>query len=672
MVNNVNLRDIHDALLKTIDEDPDLQVKTLISVHFAQKNVKELIILSKSSHTEVREIVALSLQEYSRKVEIIDPLLEWFENEKDEATIEKLFYTLSKTFQLTFEEEKLKKAGFFLEGMIDSEVHPHFSLQLLGYCPMSVTENFFLEKLKKYRFNNKVRQSLFKGIYNFGKKYQQMPDSLQNKLIEVVGTTYETPELRKICLEALGEIKNQEVIDLLEFIIETDHNPFLRKRGVEILGKWQVVELSSLLINKLRFDGIPDVRAACALSLGLMASFEALPDLSEALELDPSFSVREAAAEALGNLKSQQAIAALVRGLEDQDSYVRSTSAWSIEQLKPDKELIIKVCKAVESTEQDINIRTGMITVLARMNTIPDTVKCLTRLFKKDRTPIRELILEALENFVPFLRKNDSFLENDLSFILETLVKSSSFSLRAAICTFLGHLKVDSTFTFLLDRLKNDNDLLVKRQAAWGISNLGFVNHKEIIYSLLDDKDYRNLVPLLLEILTAWCDIEDVNLAINYLKPECEVDWRIRAVELLTAIISSTRIELSEKLTSSMIHTMTKLLKNDPASNVRAASAYSLGHFSVNEEYDALILPTLLDAIKTEKIYTVRELAAQAIGYRGQGDNEVVIELFKLINYDLEKDPSIRYFAALALLNYEENIRNSSKNNKESTIHQSL
>ncbi len=103
---------------------------------------------------------------------------------------------------------------------------------------------------------------------------------------------------------------------------------------------------------------------------------------------------------------------------------------------------------------------------------------------------------------------------------------------------------------------------------------------------------------------------------------------------------------------------MIEILKNDPASNVRAASAYALGHFSLNEEYDNLIIPALINAIKTEKIYTVRELAAQALGYRGRGDSNIISEFGELLNSDFEKDPSIRYFAALALLNYETQLRN--------------
>jgi len=636
MTKKVSLTEIHEVLLKTINEDPDFQVKTLIAIQMAQRNINKLMRLSKSSNPEVREIIALSLQEYSNKSEIIEQLIEWFEVETDKSSLEKLFSTLSLALQSATKEVELKNVSLILERMIEKENHLLYSLKLIGYCPVLLAEEIFLEKVKTYRFT----------------------DSLQNMLMDVLAINYEPPELRGICLEALSEIKNQQVIDLLELIIETDRNPLLRKRCVEILGTWQVIELSNLLINKLRFDGIPDVRAACALSLGAMSSFEALPDLSEALELEPSFSVREAAAEALGHLKSQRAVMALLKGLEDQDSYVRSTSAWSIEQLKPDKELIKKICEIVASSEQEFKIRAGMISVLTRIDAVQDAAACLILILKSDRTPIREIILEGLEYFVSVLRKDDNFLDNELPFILEMLIQSNSFSLRTAICTFLGHLKVDSTFTFLLDRLLKDEDALVKRQAAWAIANLNPYNHKGEIFSLLEDKEFKNLVPLLLEILTVWYDIDDIQLAFSYLNTENDIEWRIRAVELLTAIISSSEIDLTEQQDEMLINKMIELLKNDPASNVRAASAYALGHFSLNDEYDNLIIPALINAIKTEKIYTVRELAAQALGYRGRGDSNIVSEFGELLNSDFEKDPSIRYFAALALLNYETQLRN--------------
>lgn len=656
MAKRVDIKNLHNILVEVINEDPDLQVKTLIAVQLAQRSNNELLRLSKSPHPEVRDIVALSLQGYPKKGEILDVLLKWFEAETDETTLEKLFSTLSLSLQMITKEEILDNTTKFLEKMIKEENLLHYSLILLGYCSLPIVENIYLDKLIKFRFNNNIRKSIFQGINNLVNKGYSLSELLETKLIEVVSTTYEPPELRNLCLDVLSQTKNQKVIDLLELVIETDHNPLLRKHCIEIIGKWQVIELSTLLINKLRFDGISDVRAACALSLGEIASFDALPDLSEALELDPSFFVRESAAEALGLLKSQQALASLLKGLEDHDSYVRSTSAWSIEQLNPDTEFISRICKAASSTEYKADLRTGMISVLARMNSTPEIVNCLIHIFRTDKSPIRENVLEALENFVSTLRENKNFLDAHLPFILEEVVTSNSFSLRAAICTFLGHLKVDSTFSFLLDRLVKDDDALVRRQAAWGISNLNPSDQKEKIYALIKDKSDKNIVPLFLEILTAWYDPEDISLAFEYLDPSYEVDWRIRAVELLTAIISSDEIELDEDITDSILKRIISLLKKDPASNVRAASAYALGHFSVNEEYDNVIIPVLVEAIKTERIYTVRELASQALGFRGRGNREITKELSKLVQYKFEKDPSIRYFTAMALLNYEEQL----------------
>ena len=86
-----------------------MQVKTLIAVQLAQGSNTGLLTLSKSPHPEVREIVALSLQGYPKKDEILDVLLKWFEGETDETTLEKLFSTLSLSHQMITEEEILDK-----------------------------------------------------------------------------------------------------------------------------------------------------------------------------------------------------------------------------------------------------------------------------------------------------------------------------------------------------------------------------------------------------------------------------------------------------------------------------------------------------------------------------------------------------------------------------------
>ncbi|MHA2245679.1 MAG: HEAT repeat domain-containing protein [Candidatus Hodarchaeales archaeon] len=523
-----------------------------------------------------------------------------------------------------------------------------YSLELIGYCNEHIATNILLDASHNYRFRDKIRASILRGMLHFAQKTHTLPDDLQTYLIGLVGTTYEPPELRKIGLDALGEINNPKVIDLLELIIETDHNPVLRKNAIELIGRWGANELSPLLIEKLKYDGISDVRASAAIALGAMSSFDALHELSDALETDTSFFVREASAEALGKLKSQQAIVVLLKGLEDQDSYVRSTSAWSIEQLQPSLELVQRICDAARSIEQESNIRRGMVTLLARMSSIPEAANCLLTIFREDRSPIRELVIEALEAFVPILKDNKEFLERELPYFQDILATSGSFSLRAAICTFLGHLQDPTTFPFVLDRLINDDDVFVQREAAWAISNLIPTDHSVKIHSLLKEKTHHKLVPLFLEILTAWADLTDVPVALSYLKPDLDIEWRRRAVELLTAIIDSPDLATNEKHTYEIMNKLIFLLDKDKANTVRSACAHALGHF---EGYDSLITPVLIQAIKTDRVYTVRELAAEAIGYRG--GISAIPELINLIQHKLEKDPSIRYFSSLALLNIE-------------------
>ncbi|MFX0125162.1 MAG: HEAT repeat domain-containing protein [Candidatus Hodarchaeota archaeon] len=641
---------IHDLLLQTIEEDPDIQIKALIASHLAQHNspfvTQKLMSLSKSPTSEVREIIAMSLEGH---FDVLDAMLDWFEAETDEATLNKLFHSLSSTLRMVTEDDIAIKTSLRLRKMIDEQHHLNYSLELIGYCNTSITAKTLMEASYNYRFRDEIRAPVLRGILHLAQKSQSFPEDLRKYLIDLVETTYESPELRKIGLNALGETHNAEIVDLFELIAETDHNPELRKKAVEIIGQWGLYELSPLLIEKLKYDGISAVRASAASALGAISSFDALPELADALESDVSFFVREASAEALGNLKSQQALAALLKGLEDQDSYVRSISAWSIEQIQPTSpELIQRICSTARSIEQASNIRSGMVALLARMSSIPDAANCLLTLFRKDRTPLRELVIEALEEFVVILKTNQDFLINDLPYIQETLATSQSFSLRAAICAFLGHLQEESTFPFLLDRLINDEDAFVQRQAAWAISNLNPTDHITQIRSLFHDRAYNKVIPLFLEILTSWADIEDVPLALSYLKPNLENEWRQRAVELLTAIIDSPDLVTNSQYTYEVIEILISLLQKDSSNTVRSTCAHALGHF---EGYNSLITPALIKAIKTDRIYTVRELAAEALGYRG--GISALPELIKIIQYKFEKDPSIRYFSSLALLNIE-------------------
>ncbi len=645
-----NIATIHEVLIRALEEDPDLQVKSLIATQLAQRNslpiTQKLMALSRSPHPEVREIVAASLEGH---IEVFNSMLDWFEVEKDSATIDKLFLTVSSTLQKISDEIDLKWTVKRLKNLIEKRYQLIKSLELLGYCNIPISEEIFESLLYKYRYNDKIRAAILRGISHFAWKSQTLPEKLLTHIISIVGASFESPELREIGLDALGEIGNKKVIDVLELIIETDRHPALRRKAIEIIGKQGLVELSPLLIERLRYDGISDVRRSAAIALGKTASFEALPILSETLETDPSFIVREASAEALGLLRSQQALVSLLKGLEDHDSYVRATSAWSIEQLQPNHELIQRICGAARSIRQELRIRRGMVALLGRMTSNPEVAKCLLIIFNEDLS-LRELVIEVLENFVPILKVDNDFLENNLPFILETLAISESFSLRAAICSFLGHLQESSTYPFLIDRLLNDEDAFVQRQAAWAISNLKSTINKSNISAILQDKNHQNLVPLFLEILTEWADLSDLHLALSYLKSDLDVEWRQRAVEFIIAIIDSTDLILDHDLSYSVIKNLILVLQEDKANTVRASAAHALSHFH-STEFDLVITPALLKAIKTERIYSVRELAAEALGFRG--GLSAVPELIDLIQHDLEKDPSIRYFSSLALLNIE-------------------
>jgi HEAT repeat protein len=655
---------IHEVLIKTIEEDPDIQIKALIASHIAQRQssllTQKLMSLYKSPDPEVREIIAMSLEGH---LEVLDAMLDWFEAENDEVTLSKLFISLSSTLNKVPMDNNAVKFALQLEEMINKQHHLNYSLELIGYCNSDVAAKTLMDALFTYRFKDIIRASVMRGILHLAQKTRNIPNDLQNHVMNLVETTYEIPELRKIGLEALSKTHNAEIIDLLELIVETDRNPDLRKKAIEIIGEWGLNELSPLLIEKLKYDGISVVRASAASALGEISSFDALPELAEALESDVSFFVREASAEALGNLKSQQALAALLKGLEDQDSYVRSISAWSIEQIQPTSpELIQRICIAAGSIEQASTIRRGMVALLARMNSKPEAAKCLISIFRKDRTPLRELVIEALEEFVEILRNEQEFFKADLPYIQEILATSQSFSLRAAICSFLGHLGEDSTYPFLLDRLISDEDAFVQRQAAWAISNLNSTDYLDEIRSLLHNKMHVKLIPLLLEILTSWADIDDVPLALSFSDPKFENDWRQRAVELLTAIIDSPDLVTNRQYTYEIIETLISLLLEDNSNTVRSTCAHALGHF---EGHDSLITPALIKAIKSDRIYTVRELAAESLGYRG--GLSAVPELLEIIQYRQEKDPSIRYFSSLALLNIEAQMTKKKEEKKEIT-----
>ncbi|MFX0171162.1 MAG: HEAT repeat domain-containing protein [Candidatus Hodarchaeota archaeon] len=654
MDESLDLESVQDVLIQAIDQDPDIQVKAIIATQLAQRNsfllIQKLISLSKSPKPAVREVIAAALE---GQVEVLDDLVNWYVREKNEVIIDKLCTTIAASLKLLPKDYNFSSILTTLKSMTQEDQKINYNLELIGYCPVPETIEFLSQSLHKYRFNDRIRVSIIRGFHQFTQKTKFLPEKIQETIKSIITAPYEPEMLRKASLDVLGKINSQQVFDLIELILETDHSPILRKRAIEIASKWGVTDLSLLIIEKLNFDEISEVRQAAAVALGNMACFEALPDLAESLENDPSFFVREAAAEALGVLKSQQAIMSLLKGLEDHDSYVREVSAWSIEQLELNMDMILIICRAINSLETDLKIKEGMVSLIGRLSSTSVAVaaaNCLLQMLEKDKTPLRELILEALENYVTLLRDDEDFLEIHLPHILNILSNSPSFSIRAAICTFLGHLKDSTTFNYLLDRLLNDSDPFVQRQAAWAISKLNSIEYTPRIIEIMKEKKFQANLPLFLDILTSWPRLSDLPLAMRYISSEASIEIRQQAVEWITAIIVSSDLDLYNEMTDAVLKALINTLKNDEANTVRAASAHALGHLYYRE-YDSIINSALIRAIKEDRIYSVRELAAEALGFRG--GLSAIKDLKQLINHRIEKDPSIRYFASIALLNVE-------------------
>ncbi|MFX0210403.1 MAG: HEAT repeat domain-containing protein, partial [Candidatus Hodarchaeota archaeon] len=187
-------------------------------------------------------------------------------------------------------------------------------------------------------------------------------------------------------------------------------------------------------------------------------------------------------------------------------------------------------------------------------------------------------------------------------------------------------------------------------QAAWAISKLSSIEYTPRIIEIMKEKKFQANLPLFLDILTSWPRLSDLPLAMRYLSSEASIEIRQQAVEWITAIIVSSDLDLYNEMTDAVLKALMHILKNDKANTVRAASAHALGHFHFRE-YDTIINSALITAIKEDRIYSVRELAAEALGFRG--GMSAVKDLKQLIDHTIEKDPSIRYFASIALLNVE-------------------
>ncbi|MHA1227696.1 MAG: HEAT repeat domain-containing protein [Candidatus Hodarchaeales archaeon] len=598
MTDHFNQEYLRKILISSLERDPDFQIKNLTAKYLSSRCPELLVHFGMNSREEIiKDIVASSLCEDTK---ILIELFDWFEKEKNNQTLGHLFKSLSNILvkERFLDEHIATTIRNTIINLIEQKRHFYYALELLGFFPDEKVESLFYDHLTLLRFNNTARNAILRGIKHLTRKKHSLQIYLKEALVSMINSPFELVEIRILALEALEHTEDSDLADLIETIVETETNAQLRKLAVEIAGRKNFYDLSPLLAERLKYDSVSAIRAAAANALGKLNAFETLPELSEALESDPSFFVREAAAESLGVIKSQEALTTLLKGLVDQDSYVRSISAWSIEQLDVDREdnFVVELCNLCKSNEIDIQVKSGILILLTRLSSNKTALDCLMSIFKEDRSNFREIIIEALEDFIPILKEEETFHNEFLPFLQELMITSHSFSLRANICTFLGHLKEESAFPFLFDRLVNDSDPLVRRQAAWAISNLNPLNLKDKILKEIDREYPKETILLFIEILSSWAEEEDIAIVKRYIYSD-DLEIRQHAVELITAIIDSAE-DISDSKMEELVLILIETLNNDPVNTVRAAAAHTLGHIVGN---DSIIDKTLIESIKKTK-----------------------------------------------------------------------
>ena len=654
MKKTLDVNFIQSSLINLIEVDPDLQIVSLLISRLATIAPEKLIPLTYSNSKTLRLILALN---FAGRIQNSNNLFEWLKREEDTDVVNSIKNSLNETLSGIIPNEVALFTKIQQQIMTGEKVAIY--LELLGNFTLPAVEDILLHQWEINRYNEIIKKAVIQALKFYSKKTKKVSKKSEQLLLTLISSSYEDVNLRKRALDSFEWLKGTEINDSLEILVETEKHPTIQLKAVKLIGAKKLYDFFPILIERLKFDSNSKIRAASAEALGILRVYEASEELADSLETDVSFSVREASAEALGIIKSQEALSSLLKGLIDDDSYVRSVSAWSIQQLYLDKgeriNLIQRLNETCLSQEVDFQTKENIISLLAQLNLYEESMNCLVDLyFNIQPSSLKESILEGLENFIPLLKKNQKFLSENLPLILKNL-GLYSFSLKASICTFLGYLKENSSFNILLECLEKESDPWVKRQATWAISQLDSEAFKQLIIEKIEKIRDPSLNVYYLEILTNWIDYTDLNLLFSLLLSD-RLEIRQQVIEMFGVLVSkfddfSKPFDLNAVLNRLIHH-----LHYDPANTVRAASAYALGHIANN---DLTIDQLLVQAIQREKIYSVRELAAEAIGYRS--NPSIVPELLKMTDPQIEKDPSIRYFACLSLLDILERVLPSNK-----------
>lgn len=298
------------------------------------------------------------------------------------------------------------------------------------------------------------------------KKENELLDSLEKEKDDVQGFLIEIAKkdsewkIRKDAIKVLGKGKVTQSIKLLHDILLKDHLTVLRKNAAKALGNIGDPIAIPSLIEGLKTSKDPSIVIEVASSLGMLKATQALDDLLRMLN-NKDGEIRENVAQALGIIGDPKAIDPLLKILkDDQEAWVRGQVAEAL-GLIGDKRVVPDLIFALEN-DNGIGVSVKTATALGRLKD-PNAVEPLINFLQKSKNAeIRRAIAYALGE-IGDKRAAEVFLE---------LLEDEDETVRYWSCLSLGFMQYKKAANALLDVLKEDESVRVRKTAAISVGQL--------------------------------------------------------------------------------------------------------------------------------------------------------------------------------------------------------
>jgi HEAT repeat protein len=252
------------------------------------------------------------------------------------------------------------------------------SARILGRTRDSATVDALFVRLSSRRAPTRAAAALALGLAR--------PPRALGPLLRVLGDS--AAAVRSNGAWALGRVKDDRAVGPLTHTLD-DTQPVVRRAAVVALGRIRADDPVRVLTGVLRNDASAQVRKAAAWALAQIGDHAATGAQTSALQHDDSATVREMAAWAIGHMNSgagahalassargrstntsqlayaettTQALAAAVQ--HDQSADVRSTSAWALGRIRPERAprgLVAALADASQDVRLDVAWALGRI-----------------------------------------------------------------------------------------------------------------------------------------------------------------------------------------------------------------------------------------------------------------------------------------------------------------------